>query len=64
MLTVHKTPLQILVHDPVHQRSEQLDNSRQYRNATVIRYVIAFATLENVSNKREFPSIGEDTRCQ
>jgi hypothetical protein len=55
---------QILVHDPVHQQSELLDNSRQYRNAKVIRYVIPPTTLENGSYKREFPFIGEDTRYQ
>jgi hypothetical protein len=55
---------QILVHDYVHQQSELLDNSRQYRNAKVIRYVIPPTTLENGSNKREFPFIGEDTRYQ
>jgi hypothetical protein len=30
---------QILVYEPVHQQFEQFDNSRQYRNATVIRNV-------------------------
>jgi hypothetical protein len=60
-VAVRKTAL---VHDPVHQEFEQLGNSRQYRNATVIRWAIAPTTLINGSKKREFPSIGEDTRCQ
>jgi hypothetical protein len=51
MLTVRKTAPQILVHDPVHQQFEQLGIIRQYRNATVIRYVIAPTTFENGSNK-------------
>jgi hypothetical protein len=42
------------VHDHVHKQFEQLGNSQLYRNATI----------ENRSSKREFLSIGEDTRCQ
>jgi hypothetical protein len=48
----------------VHQQFEQIGNIRQYCNATVIRYVITPTTFENGSNKREFPSLGEDTRFQ
>jgi hypothetical protein len=63
MLRVRETAPQILVYNPVHQQFEQFGKSRQYRNATIIRNVIAPATLEHGSNKQEFPSIEKDTRC-